>query len=131
MAALAVLTGCKEEPPLTGQTEDHYKELTDMGMYDRSGAVYLYDEKAAQYAVSTARNAMRIQNDDKSIFIAIVMEAAPEVGYMTGATFTSRGISIDGSAKELNIKTIKMENGKVWLMDETGENCFVMPWTGN
>ncbi len=123
---MAALTGCI---PDSGDVkiEDKFKELTEIGMYNESSSLYLYDENEAQYAVSTRYNTTRIQNDDKSKYIRIVMGEAPEAGNTITATVTHYGVS-NGEITDKSLKAIKIADGKVWLMDEAAKVCYIMPW---
>jgi hypothetical protein len=128
--ASAMFAGCEKDPD-GGNTrpEDRFKELTEMGVYDESmTGIYLYDENAAQYAVSAKYNTTRIQNDDKSKFVRIVMDGAPKAEADVAVSITCHGFSGGTTAAE-SLKAIKMDGGKIWLMDEESKICYIMPWT--
>ncbi len=123
---LAVATGCQDEPVDT-RLEDHFKELTELGVYDSSSSLFLYDENVAQYAVSSRYNTTRIQNDDKVKFVRIAMDAAPETGNTVSVSITRKGIA-DNVTIAKDLRVIKIENQKIWFMDDEDKFCYLMPW---
>lgn len=129
-AALAVLAGCQRDPDDRARTEEQFKGMSVMGVYNESLAgVYLYDEVTAQYAVSVTHGSTRIQNDDNSKYVRIVMESAPTAGSTVKATVTRYGISGgEGATAESSLKVAKIEGGKIWLIDEKNTVCYLMPW---
>lgn len=129
--ALVVLASCKSDDTPGGgnfeQAKQDFLTRTEIGVYDKGAATYVLDKATDQIYVSKAKKTFRLQQDDLSKMVQIVLGGEPEEGATT--TCDAKFSNVAGmSNATYNVSLIHSDGDFRWLWDGSKGIGFLILW---
>ena len=99
----------------------------ELGMYDNSKPVFIYNNVNYQLSVNNIRKSFRIQTDTQTQYLNVKLELMPiKVGdYVNGEVVVYKTQKED--LANYNFQCYKIEDDKLWLWDDETQTAITFP----
>lgn len=119
----ALFAACNPKPDGVSVEAHQFEQMDQMGMVNKSGYIFQYNEATSQYAENSNRSSVRMQYDDQSAYVhAVFLEEFGSTTAIGEEIDTRINYKLKEGTQELEVllpmTLLKIRDKMLWLWNE-------------